>query len=92
MRHHLNQLARRRHHLQALVASQRIELGQNMEPLRVPLARVDQGVEVVRFVRRNPLLVAGASTLFMVFRTKGTGKWLRRSWLAWQLARRFLRK
>ncbi len=92
MKRHLNQLTQRRHHLQALITNQRIELGQYVEPFRVPLARVDQGVEVVRFVQRNTLLVAGASTLYMVFRTKGTGKWLRRSLLAWQLARRFLRK
>lgn len=92
MKRHLDQLTRRRHHLQALIASQRIELGQYVEPLHAPFALVDQGMEAIRFVRRNPFLVAGASTLFMILRTKGKGKWLRRSWLAWQLARRFIRK
>lgn len=92
MKLNLDQLAQRRSHLQALAASQRAELGQRIERLRAPLALVDRGVEVIRFVRRNPLLLAGASTLFVALRQYGSGKWLRRGWLAWQLVRRVRRK
>jgi len=92
MKFQLDQLARRREHLQALTARQRLELGQHVEPLRAPLALVDRGMEAVRYVRRNPLLVAGASTLFFALRKKGSGKWLRRGWLAWQLIRRMRMK
>ncbi|BBP04043.1 hypothetical protein TPL01_15780 [Sulfuriferula plumbiphila] len=92
MKPNLDPLAQRRRHLQALAASQRAQLGRRIERLRAPLALVDRGVEAIRFVRRNPLLLAGATTLFVALRQYGSGKWLRRGWLAWQLVRRLRRK
>jgi len=84
----LQRIAQRRSHLRAVAASQRAELGQCVERLRAPLALVDRGVEVIRFVRRNPLLVGGASALLVALRPYRMSKWLRRGWLAWQLVRR----
>lgn len=84
----LQNRAQRRSHLQAVAASQRAELGQCVERFRAPLALVDRGVEVIRFVRRNPLLVGGASALLVALRPYRISKWLRRGWLAWQLVRR----
>ena len=87
MNPNLHRIAQRRSHLQIMAASQRAELGQCVERLRAPLALVDRGVEAIRFVRRNPLLLAGASILFVALRPYRS-KWLRRGWLAWQLVRR----
>ncbi len=92
MKHNLDQLAQRRSHLQALAAAQRADIGRHIERMRAPLALVDRGVDAIRFVRRNPLLLAGASTLFIALRQYGSGKWLRRGWLAWQLVRGLRRK
>jgi len=92
MKLNLNQIAQRRAHLQAQAASQRAELAQQMERFRAPLTLVDRGMEAIRFVRRNPLLLVGASTLFIALRQYGSGKWLRRGWLVWQLVRRLRSK
>lgn len=92
MKHNLRQIAQRRNHLQAQAALQRVQLGQSIERLRAPLLLVDRGVDAIRFVRRNPLLLAGAGALFIALRQYGAGKWMRRGWVVWQLMRRLRRK
>ncbi|HUW29725.1 MAG TPA: YqjK-like family protein [Sulfuriferula sp.] len=92
MKHNLHQIAQRRSHLQALAALQRVQLGQSIESLRTPLLLLDRGVDAIRFVRRNPLLLAGAGALFVALRRYGAGKWMRRGWVVWQLVRRLRRK
>ncbi len=92
MKHNLHQIAQRRNHLQAQAALQRVQLGQSIERLRAPLLLVDRGVDAIRFVRRNPLLLAGAGALFIALRQHGAGKWMRRGWVVWQLVRRLRRK
>lgn len=92
MKHNLHRIAQRRSHLQTLAALQRVELGQSIERLRAPLLVVDRGVDAIRFVRRNPLLLAGAGALFVALRQYGAGKWMRRGWVVWQLVRRLRRK
>ena len=87
----LDRIAQRRSHLQEVAASQRAQLSQCVERLRAPLGLVDRGMDAVRFVRRNPLVLGGASALFVALRRYRMGKWLQRGWLAWQLVRR-LRK
>jgi hypothetical protein len=84
----LDRIAQRRSHLQEVAASQRAQLGQCVERLRAPLALVDRGVDAIRFLRRNPLLLGGASALFIALRRYRISKWLQRGWLAWQLVRR----
>lgn len=84
----LAQLAERRRQLVAQAAFQRFTLANDMAPWRARLARVDQGVAVVRYLRGHPLLVLGATLLFAAVRPRGVGKWLRRGWLVWQIGRR----
>lgn len=83
----LHWIAQRRRHLQDVAASQRVQLGQCAEGLRSPLALLDRGVNALRFLRRNPLLLGGASALFVALRPFRMGKWLQRGWLALQLVR-----
>jgi hypothetical protein len=82
------QLAERRRQLVAQAAAQRITLAHDMEPWRARLALVDRGVNVVRYVRRHPALLAGAALLLVVLRPRYAVKWLQRGWLVWQVGRR----
>lgn len=88
----LIRLAERRERLVAQAAAQRMALAQDIEPLRVPLARVDQGLAVLRYIKRNPAWVVGGAALLAALRpgrarAAGLGKWLTRGWAAWQMVR-----
>lgn len=82
-------LAKRREHLVAQAAAQRTAVAQNFEVWRAPLALADQGLAVLRFIRRHAVWVAGGGILLGVLRpARGSiWKWLRRGWVAWQVAR-----
>jgi hypothetical protein len=84
-------LARRRI-LKDRIAQQRLSVGRELELCAAPLAFVDQGLGVLRFIRRHPILVAGgASLLFTLFRSRSGGTWLARGLIAWRLINRFKR-
>jgi hypothetical protein len=91
MNEKLTRLAERRRQLVAQAAAQRTALGQQAAPWRARLALVDQGAAVVRYIRRHPALIVGATLLLVAVRPRRAGKWLQRGWLVWQLGRR-LRK
>lgn len=82
------QLAERRAHLIAQAAAQRTTLAQCIAPWRVPLARVDQGLNLLRAVKRHPAWIVGGIALFAVLRPARVGKWLGRGWVAWQVLHR----
>ncbi|MDZ7583321.1 MAG: YqjK-like family protein [Thiobacillus sp.] len=93
MNEKLIQLAERREHLIAQAAAQRSALAQNIEPWRRPLARVDQGLAVLRKIKRHPAWIAGGVALLAALRpgrarAAGVGKWLTRGWATWQLVRK----
>ncbi|MBK9327197.1 MAG: YqjK-like family protein [Hydrogenophilales bacterium] len=78
-------LAERRERLIAQAAAQRTTLAQCIEPWRVPLARVDQGLNLLRAVKRHPAWIVGGVALFALLRPARVGKWLRRGWVAWRV-------
>ncbi len=80
----LDQLRARREELVARAAAQRGDFRENLEPLRQPLARVDQALEVIGYVRRHPSLLAGAAVVAVILGRGPAGKWLGRGWLAWK--------
>jgi hypothetical protein len=80
--------AARRDRLLAMIAAQRERIARDAEPLRQPLALVDQGLQVVRYVRRHPLVLAGAGVLLLLTRPRRAATWLRRGWMGWLLLRR----
>ncbi len=84
----LIRLAERRNQLVARAAAQRMVLTHNLENLRAPLALADQGLAVLRYVWRHPLLLAGSALLLAIWRPRFTGKWLSRGWMVWQIGRR----
>ncbi len=81
----LIQLAERRERLIAQAAAQRTALTQNIEPWRIPLARVDLGLTALRFIKRHPAFLVGGSILFAALRPGRVMKWLRRGWVVWQM-------
>lgn len=84
MNQKLTRLIERREHLVALVAAQRMALAQQIEPWRIPLARADQGLAVLRFIKRHPMLIVGGGALLTALRPGGLARWLRQSWIAWK--------
>ena len=93
MNEKLIRLAERRERLVAQAAAQRMALAQNIEPWRVPLARVDQGLAMLRYIKRHPAWIVGGVTLLAALRpgrarAAGVGKWLTRGWATWQMVRK----
>lgn len=80
-------LDEQRENLIKLVAAQRTLLAQHIEPWRIPLARVDQGLTALRAIKRNPAWIVGGVVLLTVFRPYRIVKWLRGGWVAWQMLR-----
>ena len=87
MNEKLLRLAQRRECLVAQAAAQRRALAENIEPWRQPLVRVDQGLAVLRAIRRHPVWLVAGGGLLALLRPARVGKWLRRGWVAWRLLR-----
>jgi hypothetical protein len=81
----LIRLAERRERLVAQAAAQRVVLTQNIEPWRQPLARADQGLAALRYIRSHPAWIVGGVVLLAVLRLGRIGKWLGRGWVTWQM-------
>lgn len=81
----LAQLTARRESLVAKVAEQRNTLGETIEPWRMPLARVDQGLAIVRYFRQHPVLIVGAGLVIAALPLGRAGKWASRGWMVWQM-------
>lgn len=88
----LNRLALKRERLVAQAAAQRHALSQDIAPWHKPLARVDQGIVVLGYIRRHPILMIGSMLLLVKTRPHHMGKWLKRGWLAWQVMQNFNRR
>lgn len=80
-------LAKRRQLLIDQAATQRIALARSIEPLRTPLALVDRGITVVRYVKRYPIIALGASALFGILRHTRAANWLRSGWTLFKSTR-----
>jgi hypothetical protein len=80
-------LLEQRENLIRLAESQRTALAQNIEPWRLPLARVDHGLTMLRAIKRNPALIVGGVVLLTLLRPFRVVKWLRGGWVAWQMLR-----
>ena len=85
MNEKLIRLAERRERLVAQAAAQRMTLAQNIEPWRNPLARADQGLAALRYIKNHPAWIVGGAILLAVLRPGRVGKWLGRGWVTWQM-------
>ncbi|BBP01938.1 hypothetical protein SFSGTM_26460 [Sulfuriferula nivalis] len=80
-------LIERRNHLVARAASQRLALAVSIAPWRTPLARVDRGLMVLRYLKQHPAWLIGGGLVLAAFRPVRIGSWLGRGWLAWKVMR-----
>jgi hypothetical protein len=69
----LNEIALRKERLIARAAAQRTVVRLEFRDLEQPIGFVDRGMEVVRFLRNHPLLVAVLVGTLTVFRGRGHG-------------------
>lgn len=76
----------RRGELLAKIASQREQVAVIVERWQRPLALADQGLAVARFLRANPVLVAGVAALVMIRRRGMVGLGMA-VWKGWKLYR-----
>jgi hypothetical protein len=81
----LIRLAERRERLVAQAAAQRMTLSQNIDPWRTPLARADQGLAALRYIKSHPAWIVGGVVLLAALRLGRVGKWLGRGWVTWQM-------
>lgn len=81
-------LRNRREYLLAEAAQQRSALAQHIEPWRVPLALADEGISVLRTLRRHPVLVVGGIALLAWLRPGRGWAWLQGGWATWQVLQR----
>ena len=91
MNDELISLELKRQRLIAQAALQRTLLAQDMDAWRKPLAMADKGLSVLHYIKQHPALVAGA-TLLSITKPTGVGKWLRRSLIVWQVAKKVIFK
>lgn len=81
-------LAARREMLVSRAALERQDLHQQLQPLRRPLAVLDQGIALVVFCRRRPLWLFAGVVLISAIRPTRMGLWLHRAVATLQLVSR----
>jgi hypothetical protein len=86
-RDQLVDIARRKERLIARAEAQRAALRMNFRQLQGPIVVVDRGLEIARFLRAHPLLVAAFVGAFTVFRGRGLLSIAGRALSAWRLWR-----
>lgn len=82
------ELMQKRGELLAKIVAQRGQVTEMGTRLQAPLAIADQGLAVMRFVRSNPVLVAGVAALFVI-RRRGMVGLMRGVWRVWKGYRYF---
>lgn len=81
-------LAERRERLITQAAAQRMALAQGIEPWRIPLARVDQGLAALRYIKSHPAWIFGSAVLLAALRIGRVWKWARSARATWQVMHR----
>ncbi|MBI5435924.1 MAG: YqjK-like family protein [Nitrosomonadales bacterium] len=77
------EVMQRRGELLARIASQREQVAEIGTRWQAPLALADQGLAAMRFLRSNPVLVAGVAALFVI-RRRGVVGLVRGVWGVWK--------
>ena len=66
----LIEIARRKERLVARAGSERAAIGASIRQLQGPIGVVDRGLDILRFLRRHPLLVATVIAAVAAFRRR----------------------
>jgi hypothetical protein len=79
----MNALERRKRALVARIARQRLDLAMDAHILKAPLAKVDKGIALGRYLCAHPLIPALAAFAFAVWKPARTFRWMKRGWFLW---------
>ena len=82
----LLEIARRKERLLARAETQRAAIGACFRQMERPISLVDRGLEVLRYFRERPLLVAAVIAVVVAFR-RGPLSLAGRALSAWRLGR-----
>lgn len=80
MNKRLAELSSNRQRLLEKIESQRMEVATIAQRWEKPLALVDTGVEVLRFLRNHPILASGGAAALLTWRRKGIFSMARKWW------------
>jgi hypothetical protein len=83
----LVEIARRKARLIARAEAQREAIAASFRAMQRPIGAIDRGMEVARFLRGHPLLVAAIVATFAIFRRRGLLSITGRAFSAWRLWR-----
>ncbi len=87
----LAELERKRAVLVARAAEQRASLAAAFVPLQGPAALADRGVQVARFLKRYPAILAAIVAVTALLRPRRAWKWGRRAFVVWRMWRNVVR-
>lgn len=86
MNQRLSRLAERRERLIDEIARQRTLLSNDVEPWRNALAKADQGMAALRYVREHPLWVVGVSSVLLALAGPSrVWRWFGAGAIAWRM-------
>lgn len=83
----LIEIARRKERLIARSEAQRVAIGASFRQLERPISVIDRGLEIARFFRDRPLLLAAVVAVVVAFRRRSLLSLARRALGAWRLWR-----
>lgn len=92
MNERLTQLAEHRAALVAQAERQREQLVQTIVPWQKPLSLAERAVSGIRYIARQPALLAAGAVLFTILGPRSIFKWIQRGWLAWRVVRNIRQK
>ena len=80
-------IARRTERVSARSQLQRAAIAENFHALRAPIGVADRALDIARFLRAHPVLIAAAVAAVFVFRGRGLSGLAARAFSAWRLWR-----
>lgn len=80
-------IARRKERLAARSQLQRAAIAKDFHALRAPIGVADRALDIARFLRAHPVLIAAAVAAVFVFRGRGLSGLAARAFSAWRLWR-----
>jgi|ERR1035437_4144215 hypothetical protein len=88
MNHRLNELHLRRGRLLERIASQRVALSREVQPVRASLFKVDsllaRAHAATNYIKRHPSIAVLAVSALFIMKTGRVLGWAKRGFLAWQ--------
>ena len=84
MKTSLIEIREKRARLIERAARERDDLGRGIAALSVPIAVVDRGLAVARYLKAHPVIVAAAAALVIALQPRRTISWVQRGVAMWQ--------